>query len=318
MRWKVMISAPYMQPVAERFEPLFRQHGIELFVPKVRERMEEKELLAVIADIDGVICGDDRFTRKVLAQAKKLKVISKWGTGIDSIDKKEARKLGIAVCNTPNAFTAPVADTTFAYILSFARRIPWATGDMRQGKWKKQKGSALQESTLGVIGVGNIGRAVVKRAAAFGMQMLGHDPKPVPANFLKRTGLKMVSRGRLLRGADYVSINCDLNPTSYHLIGHEQLNLMKSSAYLINTARGPIVDEKALIEALQKKKIAGAALDVYEKEPLPAGSPLRKMPNCLLSSHDANSSPTAWEQVHQNTIRNLLRELYKHQEAEKN
>ena len=151
MHWKVIISAPYMQPVVDRFRPFFAESGIDLVIPPVNERLEEEVLLSLIDDIDGVICGDDRFTKRVLERASKLKVISKWGTGIDSIDREEAGKLGIAVCNTPNAFTHPVADSVLGYILSFARRIPWSTRDMQMGAWEKKPCVALRECTLGVI-----------------------------------------------------------------------------------------------------------------------------------------------------------------------
>jgi len=132
MSLKVLISAPYMQPVLERFKPIFSEQGIELVIPRVKERMEETDLLPIIGDIDGVICGDDRFTERVLQSAKKLKVISKWGTGIDSIDQKACEAAGIAVCNTPNAFSEAVADSVLGYMLCFARQIPWMTSDMRK------------------------------------------------------------------------------------------------------------------------------------------------------------------------------------------
>ena len=306
MRWKVLISAPYMQPVIDDFRQFFKENDIELFVPKVKERLEEKDLLSIIEDIDGVICGDDRFTKKVLSKAKKLKVISKWGTGIDSIDQEAAEELNISVCNTPNAFTDPVADSVLGYILSFARQIPWSTKKMQAGQWQKIPGVALQECTLGIIGLGYIGRAVVKRAIAFGMTVLGNDIKDVREN-----GVKICAKEEVLKTADFISLHCDLNPTSFHLIGEKELSFMKPNTYLINTARGPIIDEKALIKTLQQKQIAGAALDVFEVEPLPKNSPLRKMKNCLLASHNANSSPSAWQKVHQNTINNLLTGLRK-------
>jgi len=306
MKWKVLVSAPYLQPVISEFKPFFQENGIAIIVPKVRERLEEADLLKLVDDIDGVICGDDRFTAKVLRQAKKLKVIAKWGTGIDSIDKAEAEKLGISVFNTPNAFTDPVADTVLGYMLSFTRNIPRNTMAMRQGEWKKRQGVSLKERVLGVIGVGNIGKAVIRRAAAFGMKTIGNDIVKIDDAFLRETSTKMLAKNELLAQADFISLNCELNPTSRHLIGAEEFALMKPNAFIINTARGPIIDELALVKALKKKLIAGAGLDVFESEPLPKNSPLRKMTNCLLSAHDANSSPLAWAAVHKNTLSNLL------------
>ena len=309
MGWKVLVTAPYMQPVIDRFRPVFAENDVEIVVPPVNERFEEADLLPWLGDVDGVICGDDRFTERVLQAAPRLKVISKWGTGIDSIDQAACQRLGIAVRNTPNAFSEPVADTVMGYVLCFARNLLRLDRKMREGIWHKTTSRALRECTLGVIGVGNVGKVVVRRALAFGMRVLGNDIVEMPADFLAETGIEMVSKEDLLCQADFVSLNCDLNPTSYHLMDEPRFALMKPTAYLINTARGPIIDEPALVRALQEKRIAGVALDVFEVEPLLEDSPLRQMDNVLLAPHNANSSPEAWEQVHQNTIRNLLEVL---------
>jgi D-3-phosphoglycerate dehydrogenase len=303
----VLLSAPYMLPSLSRFEPLFARFGLDLIVADVNERLEEEQLLSFAGKFDGAICGDDRFTAKVIkACAPRLKVISKWGTGIDSIDQQAAARFDVRVRNTPNAFTLPVADTVMGYILAFARRLHWMDGEMKAGKWQKLPGRALGETTLGVIGIGNIGKAVLRRAKPFGMRLLGNDIVEIPQHFIEETGLEIVSLEDLLAHADFVSLNCDLNPTSQHIINAATLAKMKASAVLINTARGPLIDEPALVAALKSKTIAGAALDVFETEPLPVKSPLCKMDNVMLAPHNANSSPAAWEHVHWNTIRNLL------------
>ncbi|MEM9773215.1 MAG: phosphoglycerate dehydrogenase [Chloroflexota bacterium] len=307
--WKVLISAPYMQPVIERFRLYLEENGCEIFVPPVEERFEEEDLLQWIESIDGVICGDDRFTERVLRSAPKLKVISKWGTGIDSINQEICRELNIAVRNTPNAFSEPVADSVLGYILAFARNIPWMDSQMKNGIWQKIPGRALNESTLGIIGVGDVGKAVARRAVPFGLRILGNDLKKMPEDFLAETNVEMVSKEELLTESDFVSINTDLNPTSYHLMNEEMFALMQPTAVFVNAARGPVVKETALIDALQKKQIAGAGLDVFEFEPLSVDSPLCKMGNVLLAPHNTNSSPKAWEHVHKNTIKNLLEEL---------
>ncbi len=306
MRWKVLLSAPYMQPFIERFRPILEERGAEVVVPVVHERLEEADLLAIIGDIDGVICGDDRFTERVLEAAPKLKVISKWGTGIDSIDQVACAKRGIAVKNTPNAFSEPVADTVLGYMLCFVRNLPFMDTHMKMGVWHKINGRTLAECTLGVVGVGNVGKAVIRRASAFGMKILAHDPIMPPHEFLQMHGVQMTSLETLLAESDFISINCDLNPTSHHLMNEERFALCKSNAVLINTARGPIVKEVALIQALKEGRIAGTALDVFEHEPLPQDSPLLQMPNAFLAPHNSNSSPVAWERVHLNTIKNLF------------
>lgn len=307
MTFKVLLTAPYMIPVVDRFKPILDKYDIELVVPVVHERMEEADLLKYAGGFDGTICGDDCYTARVIeACAPRLKVISKWGTGIDSIDADACSRYEIKLGRTLNAFTLPVADSILGYILAFARRQPWMDREMKLGKWEKIPGKALSECTLGVIGVGNIGKAVVRRAHAFGMKVFGNDILDVDQVFLAETGLEMTDLSSLLAHSDFVSINCDLNRTSHHLINSDTLSLIRPSAILINTARGPIVDEKALIEALQAKRLAGAALDVFEFEPLPQNSPLLKMDNVMIAPHNSNSSPAAWERVHWNTIRNLL------------
>lgn len=309
MTWRVLISAPYFLPVLEDFRPRLEAAGIEIVTVPVRERLSEKELLPLVGTIDAAICGDDEFTEAVLSAAPRLKVISKWGTGIDSIDAEAAAKLNIHVCNTPGAFTDPVADTVLGYILCFARVLPRMDRDIRRGLWNKRDAIALRECTLGVVGVGNIGKAVVRRARAFGMTVLGSDPVPLPAGFLQKTRIRMVPLRELIQQADFVTLHCDLNPTSFHLIGRDELAQMRTTAFLINTARGPVVDEPALIEALRERRIAGAALDVFEVEPLPPDSALRTLDNCLLAPHNANSDLAARRRVHESTIDNLIRAL---------
>jgi D-3-phosphoglycerate dehydrogenase len=306
----VLISAIYMIPLVNRFRPILEHYGLDLLVPEVHERMSEVEILRYAGQFDGCICGDDRFSERVLmACAPRLKVLSKWGTGIDSIDQQAAARLGVQVRRTPNAFTMPVADSVMGYILAFARRQPWLDKAMKQGQWEKITGHSLSECVLGVVGVGNCGKAVLRRARAFGMQLLGNDIIPIAPDFLLENNVQMVSLEQLLRQSDFISLNCDLNPTSYHLINRNNLAWMKTTAVLINTARGPIICEPDLIQALQQNRIGGAALDVFEVEPLPFESPLMQMDQVMLAPHNANSSPAAWERVHWNTIRNLLEGL---------
>jgi D-3-phosphoglycerate dehydrogenase / 2-oxoglutarate reductase len=310
MKYTVLLTAPYMLPFLERFRPEFKKYNIELIVPEVEERMEEAELLKYAGQFDGAICGDDRYTERVIeACSPRLKVISKWGTGVDSIDAEACARFNIKLCRTPNAFTTPVADTVLGYMLAFARRGPWMDAAMKRGEWEKIPGKTLSECTLGVIGLGNIGKAVTRRARAFGMHVFGTDIIEVDHVFVSETGIQITDLETLLSNSDFVSVNCDLNPTSHHLINAGTLSKMKSMAVLINTARGPLVDEPALVDALRSGQIGGAALDVFEYEPLPRDSPLLKMDNVMLAPHNSNSSPTAWERIHWNTIKNLVEGL---------
>ena len=306
----VLMTAPYMIPFLDRFRPVLADYGIDLIVPDVQERMEEEDILKYAGQFDGTICGDDRYTARVIeACAPRLKVISKWGTGVDSIDGEACSRFGVKLGRTPNAFTTPVADTVLGYMLAFARRGPWMDREMKSGKWEKIPGKTLSECTLGVIGVGNIGKAVTRRAKAFGMKVYGTDIIDIDHVFVSETGIEMTDLQSLLSNSDFVSVNCDLNPTSRHIIDADTLALMKPTAILINTARGPLVDEKALVAALNSGRVGGAALDVFEHEPLPADSPLLKMDNVMLAPHNSNSSPTAWERIHWSTIKNLVEGL---------
>ncbi len=306
----ILFSAPYMLPLLERFRPIFEHHGLELITPEVHERLEEADLLKYAGQFDGAICGDDRYTTRVLELcAPRLKVISKWGTGIDSIDADACARLGIKLYRTVNAFTLPVADTIMGYLLAFARRQPWMDKAVKAGTWEKIPGRALSECSLGIIGLGNIGKALTRRARAFGMTIFGNDIVEIDHVFIAETGIQMTSMEALLSASDFVSVNCDLNPTSHRLINARTLSLMRKQAVLINTARGPIVDEAALVAALNAGTISGAALDVFESEPLLPDNPLLRMDNVLLAPHNANSSPEAWERVHWNTIKNLLEGL---------
>ena len=308
-RWKVLVSAPHLQGVLPRFQAMLDGHGIDPVVPPHDHRLDEADLLPLVADIDGAICGDDAFTATVLAAAPRLKVISKWGVGIDSIDLAAAAQRGIVVRNTPAALADPVADTVLGYILSFARALPALDRAMKDGRWERGSARSLRECTLGVIGVGSIGRAVIRRAVAFGMRVFGYDVVDVEPAFLAETGTVVVPLEDLLAESDFVSLNCTLTPQTYHLIGAAELARMRPEAVLINTARGALVDEPALIAALQRRQIAGAALDVFEEEPLPAGSPLRAMDHVLLGPHAANASPAAFDRVHDQAVRNLIEGL---------
>lgn len=306
MKYTVLLTAPYMIPFIDRFRPVFAKYDIELIIPDVQERMEETDILRYAGQFDGTVCGDDRYTARVIeACSPRLKVISKWGTGVDSIDAEACARFNVKLGRTPNAFTTPVADTVLGYMLAFARRQPWMDAAMKRGEWQKIPGKTLSECTLGVIGIGNIGKAVTRRARAFGMKVFGTDIIDIDHVFVSESGIEMTSLDHLLANSDFVSVNCDLNPTSQHLINKTTLSKMKRDAVLINTARGPIVKETDLVVALQSGQIGGAAMDVFEFEPLPKDSPLLKMDNVMLAPHNSNSSPTAWERIHWNTIKNL-------------
>ncbi len=303
----VLITAPYMLPFMHRFTPILESFGLKVVVPEVLERLEAEDLLQFAGQFDGTICGDDRYTPEVIAACvPRLKVIAKWGTGIDAIDQEAAAEHGVKVMNTPNAFTVPVSESVLTAILCFARNVPWMDKAMKTGEWKKINGHTLSESTVGVIGVGNIGKAVLRRVRPFGAKLYGYDIVDIAPDFVLENNVEMTDLRTLLEKSDYVCLCPSLTPSSRKIMNAETLSWMKPTAVLVNASRGPVVDEPALIEALQAGKLRGAALDVFEFEPLPKDSPLMQMDNVLLSPHNTNSSPFYWERVHWNSIRNLL------------
>jgi D-3-phosphoglycerate dehydrogenase / 2-oxoglutarate reductase len=306
---KLLISAPYMIAERARVEPLLKRPGLEVEWASVRERLEESDLLPIIGKFDAVICGDDRFTPRVLDAATKLKAIVKWGTGIDSIDKTYATQKGIKVLNTPNAFTNPVADTTLGYILHFARGNSVNDQVLRSGGWHKPQGFALSERTVGIIGFGNIGRAVAKRLRACEATVLANDIVEIPENVVRELGVTMAPLTELLERSDFVTLHCDLNSTSRHILNRDAFSRMKRKPYVVNTARGPLIEEGALIEALEKGIVAGAGLDVFEDEPLPRDHVMRRMPNTILACHNSNSSPSHWWRIHERSARLVAEEL---------
>ena len=306
-RGKLLLTGPRMLRDIDMVRPKLIELGFELVIAEVKQTLSEDELIPLVGDIDATICGGDAWTARVMDAAPKLKAICKWGTGIDAIDQEAARARGILVRNVPDAFSVPVADSVMCFMLNFARRIPWLTKELQAGRWTPLDGTSLAERTLGVVGVGNIGSTVLRRARAFGMTLLATDPKPdIPLQLLDDTGVTMVPLDDLLRQSDFISLNCDLNPSTRHLIGEHELGLMKPTAVLINTSRGPVVHQAALEAALVRGQIAGAGLDVYEGEPIDSASPLLTLDNVLLSPHLAQSSDRAAHRVHWITIRNVV------------
>lgn len=311
MQHTVLLTAPYMMSSVERFRKVIEgYYGIRMIVPKVQQKLNEEEILSYAGQFDGTICGDDIYSERVIQGClPRLKVISKWGTGIDAIDKPAAIRLGVVVGNTLNAFTIPVSETAIGYMLSFVRGLQFMNTSMHQGVWNKPPITTLSECTVGIVGVGNIGQAIVRRIHPFGCKILVNDIAPIKPDFLIEHRIEAVDLKTLLQQSDIVTMHTDLNPTSRHLINAETLSYMKPTALLINTSRGPVVDETALADSLHAKQLGAAALDVFETEPLPADSPLRTMDNVMLAPHNSNFSPMACERIHWNTIKNCLEPL---------
>ncbi|EHA6937605.1 NAD(P)-binding domain-containing protein [Listeria monocytogenes] len=259
------------------------------------ENITEAELINNVTEVDAIICPlSSQISAKVLESAKNLKIVANIGAGFDNIDVKKAQELGIAVTNTPDVSTEATAELTLGLILDVARRI--SEGDRLCRETPEQfkgwaptffLGTELSGKTLGIIGLGRIGQAVAKRAAAFGMNIIysGHQPKEAA----KEWNAEFVSQKELLKRSDVVTIHAAYSPSLKHLLNETTLKTMKSSAFLINAARGPVVEEAALIKALETGVIAGAALDVFEFEPK-IGEDFAKLDNVVLTPHIGNAT----------------------------
>ena len=305
--WNVLITAPRACQAIGLYREAMEPAGCRLLVHPPVERHDEDDLLPLVGDVDAMVCGDDRISARVLDAASRLRVVAKWGTGLDSIDREAARQRGVQVCNTADAFSEPVADSVLGYLLLFARRLDVMNADVRAGRWTHLPLVSLRECTLGIIGFGHIGRAVARRAAAFGMRTLANDVRPIAD--AAGLAIEVATLDDLLANSDFITLHADLRRDNRHLIDASRLRQMRPSAVLVNTARGALVDERALADAIGAGRLAGAALDVFEDEPLPAASPLRALPNVFLAPHNSNSSPLAAQRVHANTISHVLRAL---------
>ncbi len=259
----------------------------------------ESETLEALGEYDALIIrGRTKITAEALASAgPKLKVIGRAGVGVDNIDLPAAESMDLTVVNAPQALTAAVAELTLGLMLSLARHIPAADASMRRAEWRKSefKGSELSDKTLGIIGVGRIGAAVGERARAFGMKVLGYDAL-IPDEELRNRGAEPVDFDTLLGASDYVCLHLPLNDETRGMIGREVMSKMKSGARLVSVARGGIVDEAALLEALESGQLAGAALDVFAEEP-PERLSLLLHPNLVSTPHIGAQTREAQEKA---------------------
>jgi D-3-phosphoglycerate dehydrogenase len=284
--------------------------GLDVIVPEIPgQHLEGEALVAALAGCVGVIAGDDRFTAEVLDHCPELRTISKWGIGTDGIDQHAANERGITVTNTPGMFDDEVADVAMAYITMLARGLHLIDRGVHAGQWPKPPGRSLHGATLGIIGLGGIGRALARRASAAGMRMLGCDPSPASAAEARSIGVEVTVFDELLAASDFVSVNCPLNESTFHLVDEWALSRMRDGAYLVNTGRGAVVATDALVAALESGRLAGAALDVMEAEPPPSGHPLLQLPQVILGSHNASNTLEASARVHVLAIENLVRSL---------
>jgi phosphoglycerate dehydrogenase-like enzyme len=289
---KVLITAATLADKVGPYLPLLRDAGLEIVYPNPWDgQLLEADLFRELPGIKAVIAGSEPYTRKVLADARDLRVIARVGVGYDAVDVAAATERGIAVTITPGANHDAVAEHAFALLLSAAKNVAVSDHLMRAGQWKRDITIPLRGRTMGIVGLGRIGKAVALRALAFQMRVVAFELYP-DNEFIARHGVKLTPLDKLFAEADFISLHAPLGPETKHMINQRTLGLMKGDAILLNTARGGLVCEPDLVEALRAKRIAGAALDVFEDEPLPKNHPLLKLENVVLTPHTAG---TDWQ-----------------------
>ena len=271
-------------PIHEDGIKILKDAGFEV---DINPDISYEELKGKVRDYDVlVVRSRTKVTREIIEAGEKLKVVGRAGAGIDNIDVEAAKEKGVKVLNTPEAPAIAVAELTIGLLLSLARQIPRADSSMKEGRWAKKefKGWQLNGKTLGVVGLGHIGEKVARLAKAFGMKILITKRTPPSPEILKELEAEFVPLDELLKRSDIVSLHVPLTSQTYHMIGEREIQLMKDGAFIINTSRGAVIDEKALFKALKSGKLGGAALDVYEVEP-PEDYSLMKLPNVICTPH---------------------------------
>jgi len=290
---KVLVTCPPMLGMIGEFIPVGAQRGFELVPAKVTQTLSEDELVDLLPQYEGWIIGDDPATRRVFEAGKagRLKAAVKWGIGVDNVDFAACESLGIPIINTPNMFGNEVADVAVGYVIGLARQLFLIDRGIRDGEWPKPAGMSLAGKHLALVGFGDIGRSVAKRLSAFDMPIVAYDPGVEgDAGIL---GVERAQWPQRLGEADFIVFACALNAHNRHMLDAETLAKCRRGVRVVNVGRGPLIDEQALVAALQSGQVESAALDVFEIEPLLAASPLRDMPQCILGSHNASNTRDA-------------------------
>ncbi len=287
---KVLVTCPPMLANLEQFTNFSENLNISLCPVKTNQTLTEDELIKLLPNYDGWIIGDDPATFKVLNAGKKgnLKASVKWGVGTDNIDFDAFKKLGIKITNTPGMFNSEVADMALGYLIALARNTFEIDRQIRSGLWPKPSGISLKSKKCGILGFGNIGQSTAKRLLASEMDVIAYDPLLKSKN--KESSIAYEQWPKRLNELDFLIITCSLTSSSFHLLDTKAFKYMKKGISLINVGRGPIIEESALVDALNKGIVKSAALDVFEEEPLPLNSKLRNFESCIFGSHNSSNT----------------------------
>lgn len=291
--FKVLVSDPLAKEGLARLKAA-AEAGAELEVD-IKTGLSKEELLRIIPEYDGLIVrSETKVTAEVIQAATKLKVVARAGVGVDNINVDAATERGVIVVNTPNGNTIAACEQAFTLMMATARKVVEANNSLKGGKWERKQfmGVELAGKTLGIVGLGRIGTEIAKRAAAFGMKSIAYDPFVLPA-YAEKQGIEMVSLPEIYKQADFITVHSPLLPETQHMINGAAFEQMKSGVRIINAARGGIIDEDALLEALNSGKVAAAGLDVFEQEPPVLDAPLLHHPNVIVTPHLGASTQEA-------------------------
>jgi phosphoglycerate dehydrogenase-like enzyme len=305
---RILITTTSFQDTPGRHHQLLEETGFE--IERARGPLPEAEMLKLVGSHDGILCGDDAFTRTVLQKClPRLKVLSKYGIGLDKIDVPAATDLRIPVCYTPGVNHTTVAEHTFGLMLALVRDIPGQNAVVKKGEWKRATGRELLGKTLGILGMGRIGKEVAKRATAFGMKVCAFDLY-WDEEFARQSGVERKPTAEdVLRVADIVSLNMASTDQNKGFINRQRLGIMKEGSYIVNTARGALITEEDVAEALKSKRLAGYAADVVEPEPIVKTNPLLSSPNTILTPHIGSRTYESVERQALMSAENLIRKL---------
>jgi len=307
MSLRVLITCPPMLRQIDSFRQVFKDLGIEITTPDVVQVLTVKQLLELVPKHDGWIIGDDPATAEVFeaGAAGKLKAAVKWGIGVDNVDFSACERLGIPIVNTPGMFGAEVADLAMCYVLGLARDAFFIDREIRSGGWPKPAGISTVGKTMGIIGLGDIGKNIAKRAQAHDMKVIGWDPyaKNIP-DYISLQDQWPTN----IESCDFLVFACAFTEESYHLFDETIVRLVKQGVRLVNVSRGPLISEEALLKGLENEKIRAAALDVFEVEPLSKNNRILNYPQCILGSHNGSNTVDAVFRASQHAI-SLLTEM---------
>jgi D-3-phosphoglycerate dehydrogenase / 2-oxoglutarate reductase len=285
----ILVTCPPMIGMKEALSSSMEELGWKPHYAKTRQVMSEEELMAELPAYDGWIIGDDPATRRVIEAGKagNLKAAVKWGVGTDNVDFEACEDLGIAVANTPGMFGREVADIAVTYLIGLFRQTYRIDREVRNGNWPKYAGRSLADKRIGIVGLGDIGRQLIRRLDAMDCRMIGYDPG------VEKSDIEIATWPQSIDRCDAIVFCCALTETNRHMFNSHVLNMAKSGVRIVNAARGPLLEEAALVAGLESGQIHSAALDVFEEEPIRDDSPLFRHENCIFGSHNASNTQEA-------------------------